>query len=42
MDDNWGYVVAGYTITAGVLCAYAGWIWARLRRAKRSLPDELD
>ncbi|MDZ4827454.1 MAG: hypothetical protein SGJ13_13490 [Actinomycetota bacterium] len=36
MDDNWGYVVAGYVITIAVLSAYGGWMWFRLRRARRA------
>jgi hypothetical protein len=37
MDDNWGYVVAGYSITTAALVAYVGWLWNRLRRAERSI-----
>jgi hypothetical protein len=40
MDDNWGYVAAGYGITAVVLATYSGWLWQRLRRARRSVADE--
>jgi hypothetical protein len=39
MDDNWGYVAVGYALTGGVLAAYVGWIWARTRRARRTLPE---
>jgi hypothetical protein len=39
MDHNWGYVAAGYAITAGTLVAYAGWLWQRTRRARRSLSE---
>ena len=39
MDHNWGYVAAGYTITAVTLLVYTGWIWRRTRRAHRSMPD---
>ena len=36
MDHNWGYVAAGYGLTAAVVGAYAAWLAARLRRARRS------
>jgi hypothetical protein len=42
MDHNWPYVAAGYGLTTAVVVAYAGWLQARLRRARRSareLPD---
>jgi hypothetical protein len=42
MDHNWGYVAAGYGLTTAVVAVYAGWLHARLRRARRSageLPD---
>jgi hypothetical protein len=42
MDDNWGYVIAGYTVTAVSLTAYVAWLHVRLKRAKQSLPAELD
>jgi hypothetical protein len=40
VSDNWGYVVAGYALTAGTLAAYATWIKLRTRRLKRLLSDE--
>ena len=36
MDDNWGYVAAGYGITAVTLVVYAAWIRVRTRRLQRS------
>jgi hypothetical protein len=42
MDDNWGYVAAGYGITVAVLGVYAGWLVQRLRRARRAAADEGD
>lgn len=42
MDDNWGYVAAGYGLTAGALAAYVAWLRVRVRRAERSLRDEAD
>jgi hypothetical protein len=36
MDHNWGYVAAGYGLTAGVIVGYTGWLLARLRRTRRS------
>jgi hypothetical protein len=42
MDDNWGYVAAGYGLTFTVLAAYSAWLWQRLRRARRSVADEGD
>jgi len=40
MSSNWGYVIAGYAITAGTLGAYAIWLRQRIRRLRRSLPDD--
>ncbi len=40
MTDNWGYVVAGYAIVGGALGAYAVWLRQRIRRLRRSLPDD--
>ncbi len=34
--QNAGYMVAAYTVAAVILLAYAGWLWARGRRALRS------
>ena len=42
MDDNWGYVAAGYGITFATLVAYSAWLWQRIRRARRSVLDETD
>jgi hypothetical protein len=42
MDDNWGYVAAGFGITFATLAAYSGWLWMRLRVARRSAADEGD
>ena len=39
MDHNWGYVAAGYGLTATVVAAYSGWLLTRLRRARRSTGD---
>jgi hypothetical protein len=39
MDHNWGYVAAGYGLTAGVVGAYSAWLLARLRRTRRSAVD---
>jgi hypothetical protein len=36
MDHNWGYVAAGYGLTAGVVVVYTSWLLARLRRTRRS------
>ncbi|MCZ7534962.1 MAG: hypothetical protein M5T61_02780 [Acidimicrobiia bacterium] len=36
MDDNGGYVIAGFALTGGVLAAYVAWLGVRLRRARRS------
>jgi hypothetical protein len=34
MDDNWPYVVVGYSLTTATLIAYTTWLWYRLRRAE--------
>ena len=39
MDHNWPYVAAGYGLTTVVVGAYSGWLLARLRRTRRSVPD---
>jgi len=39
MDENWGYVVAGYAVTVATLSAYGAWLWQRLRRARRGVGD---
>jgi hypothetical protein len=36
VDDNWGYVAAGFASTLATLLAYGTWLWARLRRARRA------
>jgi hypothetical protein len=40
MNNNWGYVAAGYTITAVTLVTYAVWLRLRIRRVRRALSDE--
>jgi hypothetical protein len=40
MSHNWGFVIAGYSITAVVFLSYAVWIRQKARRLRRSLPDE--
>ena len=40
MSDNWGYVVAGYTLTAATLVTYAVWLRLRIRRFRRALSDD--
>ena len=40
VSHNWGYVGAGYAITAVTLVAYATWIKQRARRLRRSLRDD--
>jgi hypothetical protein len=40
VSDNWGYVIAGYAIAAGTLTAYAVWLRQRIRRLRRTLPDD--
>jgi hypothetical protein len=37
MNDNWGYVIAGYSIAAGALTAYVVWLRQRIRGLRRSL-----
>jgi hypothetical protein len=41
MPNYWGYVGAGYGLTAAVIGGYAAWLLTRLRRARRSVdvPD---
>jgi hypothetical protein len=36
MDHNWGYVAAGYGLTTAVVVAYTTWLFARLRRTRRT------
>jgi hypothetical protein len=33
----WGYVAAGYGLTAAVIGGYTAWLLTRLRRARRSI-----
>jgi len=40
MSHNWGYVIAGYSITAATLIAYAVSLRVRIRRARRTLAEE--
>lgn len=40
MSDNWGYVIAGYGITAAALIGYAVSVRIRARRARRMLAEE--
>jgi hypothetical protein len=37
MDQNWGYVAAGYSLVTVALVAYVVSLWNRLRRAERSM-----
>jgi len=37
---NWGFVAAGYLVTAGALGGYAAWLGARLRRARRAAAED--
>jgi hypothetical protein len=38
--SQWGYVIAGWSITAVVLIAYAGWIILRGRALSKQVPPE--
>ena len=40
VSQNWNYVAAGYAITAGALVSYGVWVRVRIRRLRRTLPDE--
>jgi hypothetical protein len=40
MDHNWGYVAAGYAITAVTVGGYFVWVRTRLRRAERAVDDD--
>ena len=40
MSSNWNYVAAGYALTAGALVAYFTWVKLRIRKVRRSLPDD--
>ncbi len=39
MSQNWGYVAAGYILTAVTLVTYFVWIRVRTRRLRRTLDD---
>ena len=39
MPNYWGYVGAGYGLTAAVVGGYAAWLLTRLRRARRSVVE---
>lgn len=39
MDENGGYVIAGYVLTGGALAFYVAWLRRRLVRARRSLGE---
>jgi hypothetical protein len=38
--SEWGYVIAGWTITVVALVAYAAWIIVRGRALSRRVPPE--
>ncbi len=38
----WPYVGTGYVLAVGALGAYTTWVLRKLRRAERSLPDEME
>jgi hypothetical protein len=40
MSSNWGYVIAGYTISAATLGGYFAWVRVRTRRLRRSLGED--
>ena len=40
MSHNWGFVIAGYSITTVALAGYFGWIRQRARHLRRTLHDE--
>jgi len=40
MSHNWGFVIAGYSITAVALTGYFAWIRVRARQLRRTLGDE--
>ena len=42
ITDAWGYVAAGYLITAGVLTSYVAWMFRRRRHLERVLSGEKD
>ena len=40
MSNNWGFVIAGYSITTVTLVAYFGWIRLRTRALRRTVGDD--
>lgn len=40
MDENAGYVIAGYVLTGVTLGAYVAWVRVRLRRAESERADD--
>jgi hypothetical protein len=42
VSGDWGYITAGYVITAVAIGGYVGLLWQRLRRAERAQRDEVD
>ena len=42
MDHKLGYVAGGYASVAVTVSSYSAWLWYRLRRARRSVVDEVD
>ena len=40
MSHNWNYVIAGYAIVTSTLIGYGAWLRVKLRRARRSVPEE--
>jgi heme exporter protein CcmD len=40
VSGYWGYVIAGYVVTALVLATYAGWVIRRGRQLSRMVPPE--
>jgi len=42
MSSNWGYVIAGYSLTTVALATYLAWIRQRTRRLRRTLADDRD
>ena len=42
ITNAWGYVAAGYVITAVVLTGYVAWMFMRRRHLERVLSGEKD
>jgi len=42
MSHNWGFVIAGYAITAVSLAGYGTWIRLRARALRRTLGERDD